>query len=108
MATRYEKIKKRSYNSRRVCRDLSYSVQEAGELFGIHKNTILQWLKNGLSKIDGSKPYLIHGSELIAYLNKKREIRKSRCKANEFYCCRCRLPRRAWGDIVDIIFINLK
>lgn len=102
------KIKRRSYNPRRVCRDLSYSVQEVAELFGIHKNSVLQWLKNGLARIDDTKPYLIHGSSLIAYLRKKREKRKSQCKPNEFYCCRCRVPRRAWEDAVDLVFLNSK
>jgi excisionase family DNA binding protein len=102
------KVKRRSYNPRRVCRDLSYSVQEVAELFGIHKNTVLQWLKNGLVRIDDSKPYLIHGSNLMAFLDMKRESRKSRCKDNELYCFRCRAPRRAWENTVDIVFINSK
>lgn len=103
-----KKANRRSCNPRLVSRDVSYSVQEVAELFGIHKNTVLQWFKKGLLRIDSSKPYLIHGSELIRFLEKKREKRKSRCKPNEFYCCRCRQPRRIREGNVNVVFINPK
>jgi hypothetical protein len=34
----------------------SYSVEEVSRLFGIHKNTVGNWLRQGLSPIDGERP----------------------------------------------------
>ena len=98
--------KKRTYNPNRVCIDKSYSVQEIAELYGVHKNTIFQWVKLGLITIDKKKPYLIHGSVLKDFLQKKRVARKHKCKSDEFYCCKCRVPRKACGNVADIIIKN--
>jgi hypothetical protein len=96
------KTKRRTYNTRRIRLTVSYSIQEAAELFGLHKNAVSRWIKNGLPVIDSHKPYLIQGSELVAYLKRKQTGRKRACKPDEFYCCKCRAPRQAWGGMVDL------
>lgn len=98
--------KKRTYNTRRIKRGLSYSVQEVADLFGVHKNAVLRWIKDGLPIIDQRKPYLIHGADLAEYLNAKQRKRKQPMKPDEFYCCKCRAPRKAWEKQVDVIIKN--
>lgn len=100
------KTKRRTYNTRLICRGLSYSVQEIAELYGIHSNAVLRWIRDGLPLIDQNRPYLIHGAELEAHLKKKQAGRKHKCKPDEFFCFKCRLPRKAWGDMVDITILN--
>ncbi|MCK4945496.1 MAG: helix-turn-helix domain-containing protein [Alphaproteobacteria bacterium] len=66
------KTKKRTYNPRRVRTGLSYTVQDIAEIYEVHKNAVLRWIKNGLPVIDKKKPYLVYGGELAKYLRKKQ------------------------------------
>ena len=100
--------KKRTYNVRRICLTQSYSVQEVAELFGIHKNSVLQWKKSGLPVIDDKKPFLFYGGDLAEFLRKRQSSRKHKCQPNEFYCCKCRKPRTPWANLVDVEFKNSK
>lgn len=100
------KAKKRTYNPRLARAGQTYTVQEVAELYGTHKNTVLVWIKDGLPIIDGNKPYLIHGSDLQEYLKKKRACRKQTCRPEEFYCCKCRAPRKAWENVADVLIRN--
>lgn len=88
-------MKRRKYNTRRISLKISYSVQEIAELFGIHKNAALNWIKTGLKIIDQKKPYLINGADLVDFLNIRQKKRKHKCKPDEFYCFKCRLPRKS-------------
>ncbi len=99
-------IKQRTYDTRLICIGLSYSVQEIAELYGLHKNAVLRWIKGGLPVIDDKKPYLIHGSELVAYLKNKQQGRKRKCQPDEFFCCKCRAPRKALENLADITIRN--
>lgn len=100
------KTRKRSYNPRRARIGQSYSVQEAAALYGLCKGAVLNWIKDGLAIIDRKKPYLIHGAELREYLERKRAGRKKKCNPDEFYCCKCRDPRKAWENLVDVNIRN--
>ena len=70
-------------------------MDEAARLFRVHKNTVRGWLGAGLPKIDDRRPILILGRELARFLHARREGRRQRCQADEFYCFRCRAPRRS-------------
>lgn len=80
---------------RLIRRDHSYSINEIADLFGVHPNAVRRWMKDGLRQIDSFRPQLIHGTELIAYLDRRQSTRKRRCAPNEMYCFKCREPRRA-------------
>ena len=100
------KAKRRTYNIRRIHLKQSYSVQEVAELFGLHKNSVLNWVKDGLRLNDDKKPYLVHGGVLSDYLKARQAKRKQLCKVDEFYCFKCRAPRRPWEGVVDIAIQN--
>jgi hypothetical protein len=92
---------KRHLNYRHVKIHRSYTVADIVIQFGIHKNTVRNWLKNGLTAIDNSRPLLIHGEVLSAYLKAKRTKNKQKCKPGEIYCVRCRAPKVPAGDMAD-------
>jgi hypothetical protein len=92
----------RRYDSRRVKIHRSYSVAEIEKLLDVHKNTVLRWMKAGLSPIERKRPFLFHGSDLRAFL-KTRNPRKQPCRAGEIYCVKCRVPQRPACDMVDYI-----
>lgn len=79
----------------------SYTVEEVAELFGVHKNTVRQWIKVGLPVCDDQRPTLILGEHLKRFLRQKRGTHRRRCADDEFYCLRCRAPRPPAEGMVD-------
>jgi len=98
--------KKRTYNTRRIKRDFAYLIAEVADLFGLHCNAVRNWLKSGLPTIDGHRPTLIHGGDLIDFLDVRQASRKQKCASDQFYCCRCRCPRRALDNRVEMQIRN--
>jgi hypothetical protein len=98
---------KRNINLNRIKKNYAYSINDIGESFGKHKNTVCNWIKEGLKTIDGKKPFLIHGSDLREFLEQKQNARKSKCKDDELFCTKCQKPQKPWGNLVDV-FIRAK
>jgi hypothetical protein len=93
----------RRLNPRRVKLHRNYTVEEAAMLLKVHKNTVGNWLKEGLPRIDGRRPILILGRELAGFLHARRQRRRQRCQAGEFYCFRCRAPRRSSAKTAEYL-----
>jgi hypothetical protein len=93
---------KRHPNHRRVKIHSNFTVNDIASLFGIHKNTARGWVKEGLPTIDDSRPTLITGHDLVAFLKTRRAQRKQRCRPGEIYCVRFSNndTRRAAGTFV--------
>lgn len=90
------------FNTSRIRQNYSYTVPEVCRLLSIHKNTVRGWFRKGLKKIDTQRPCLIHGEVLKTFLNERQQSRRKTCAPDEFYCFRCRMPRRAMGNLADI------
>jgi len=99
---------KRHPNYPRVKTLRSYTVEEIAGLFGVHKNTVRNWVKNGLASIDRKRPMLISGYDLAEFLQKRRVKNKQPCKPGEIYCVRCRVPKRPAGDMAEYSSVNEK
>jgi excisionase family DNA binding protein len=68
----------------------SYSVEEAARALQMAKGTVLRWLRSGaLPALKDQRPFLVLGSELIAFLD-KRKIGRVKCRLHEAYCFTCR------------------
>ncbi len=78
----------------------SYTVEEIAALYGVHRNTVRQWIKAGLSVVDQRRPVLVLGSALAEYLRNRRTVNKRPCQPGEIYCLRCREPRVPDGTYV--------
>jgi hypothetical protein len=79
----------------------SYTVEEIANDFGVHRNTVREWVKRGLATIDHKRPMLIRGRDLAAFLQARRLKNKSTCRPGEIYCVRCRAPKAPAGDMAD-------
>lgn len=72
----------------------SYTVEEVGRLFSVHRNSVRQWLKTGgLAAIDSQRPTLIKGATLRAFIESRRASAKRPCPPGTLYCLKCRAPR---------------
>lgn len=92
---------KRRPNPRLAKIHRNYTVGEIVTLYGVHKNTVRRWIKEGLPTTDNRRPALIHGWDLAEFLQKKRQQHTCTCKPGEIYCVRCRKPQAPAGDMAD-------
>jgi hypothetical protein len=99
---------KRHPNHRLVKIHRNYTVEEIAKLFGIHKNTVRHWVKDGLATSDDKRPMLILGHVLVVFLQNRRVKNKQTCKPGELYCVRCRAPKSPAGDMAEYFPITEK
>ena len=81
----------------------SYSVEECRALFTVHKNTVRNWLRQGLEPIDGQRPTVIRGDELRRFLTERRARAKQTCGPGRIYCLPCRAPKVPAGKMAECI-----
>ena len=84
----------------------SYSVEEVSRIFEIHKNTVRNWLRQGLEPIDDQRPILIRGQELSRFLTERRVRSRQTCGPGRIYCLPCRAPKVPAGKIADCVLIG--
>ncbi len=101
-------MRKRHPNHRLVKIHRNYTVEDIANLFGIHKNTVRNWVKDGLATIDEKRPMLILGVELEAFIKERRAKNKQSCKPGQLYCVRCRFPKFPAGDMADYAHVTEK
>lgn len=87
----------------RIRQNHAYTFQEAADTVGVHKNTVRQWVKQGLKIMDAVRPLLIHGSELKAFLIKRKADARVVCRPHEFYCIKCQAARCTQDNFVDVV-----
>lgn len=86
---------------RRIRLHQAYSVEEAARALGKHKHTVRNWIDAGLPTVDGSRPVLMHGHELRAFLEARRKLAKRPCRPGTIYCLKCRQPRAPAFGMVE-------
>jgi excisionase family DNA binding protein len=71
----------------------SYTAGELAERLGVHKNTVRNWQREGLTAIDQGRPRLFQGESVRNFLSRRNASRKRPCPPGTLYCLRCRAPR---------------
>ncbi len=95
--------KKRTYNGRLFKAKRAYSFAEIAEKLNTHELTVQRWHRAGLKTLeDHARPFLVMGQDLRDFLKARLRSRKKPLKMGEFYCPRCREPRRSRPDKLTI------
>jgi hypothetical protein len=94
---------KRRLNPRLAKVHRNYSVEQIARLFGLHKNTVRNWLKEGLTAIDDRRPTLILGRELLRFLLDRRQKAKQVCGPGRIFCIACRAPKVPAGRMAECL-----
>jgi hypothetical protein len=84
----------------------SYSVEEVSRLYAVHKNTIRNWLRQGLTSIDGQRPTVIRGVELRRFLTDRRARAKQTCGPGRIFCLPCRAPKVPAGNMAECVVVS--
>lgn len=82
------------HDPRRAKVHRNYTVAEAAQLYGVHRNTVRHWIKGGLPVVCDGRTLLILGRVLSPFLKERQAQRRRRCGPGQLYCLRCREPRR--------------
>lgn len=90
-------------NYRLVKQYRNYTVDEIARLLCVHKNTVRDWIAKGLPVIGKSKPLLVLGSDLKDWHAAKRKSAKRPCGPGQFFCFKCKQPKRPALGMVDYI-----
>ena len=93
----------RRHNPRLAKSLRSYTIADVATLYGVHRNTVRNWLADGLKAIDDKRPILINGGELNRHHAAKRASAKGHCGPGEIYCLACRAPRVPAGRMADYL-----
>jgi hypothetical protein len=88
-------------NPRLVKIHRNYSVEDISRLFGVHKNTVRNWLQHGLAVVDDRRPTLILGRELSRFLVERQRKAKQSCGPGRIFCIACRAPKVPAGRMAD-------
>ncbi len=86
----------------RVKKHEVYSLAEAAEVVGVHRQTVARWVRTGGLVADRSrKPWLIRGADFKQWLIKRRQAAKVPLADGFMHCLPCRAPRRPDGAMAD-------
>lgn len=95
-----------NYNPNKAKINRNYTFEELAGVYGVHKNTVTQWVKKGLPCLKEMRPFLIMGNDVRDYLQLQRVGKKQRCKPNELFCMRCKTPTQPAENFVEYLPIS--
>jgi excisionase family DNA binding protein len=97
---------RRRPDDRRIKSLRTYTIHEAAEALGVHRNTVRNYLRQGLVSLREKRPTLIRGSDLKAFLASRRKARRQPCKLGQIFCIKCRSPKVPALGMVDYVPIS--
>lgn len=87
----------RSYKNVRPSKHFVYTVEDLMGLYKVSRNTVSNWVKEGLGASDKSSPYVFNGSEVKRFHEAKRLTSSATLRKGEFKCLSCKA--RVFPDI---------
>lgn len=93
----------RRFKTRGIKRNKAYEVHELAAAACVSPATVRNWLKDGMGKVDETRPAVIMGFQALDYLDRRKAKGKRPMQVGEFYCMRCKVPRAALGAMADYV-----
>lgn len=87
----------------RIKKHRQYTYEEAAEALGVTPQTLRAWRGDGLSVLSEKIPHLILGYVLKEFIIERSGNAKQPLEDDEFYCLRCKAPRKPFGMMADYI-----
>ena len=79
-----------------------YTVWEAAQALGRHRQTIIRWIKDkGLVADRNKLPWLIQGKDLKQFLVHRRAKSKTKLALHHLFCLGCRAPQEPDGKFAE-------
>lgn len=94
MARRFSYARIKSYRS--------YEIEELAICVGVTPQTVRTWVREGLPAITDKRPFLIIGYLAKTFLKEREAARKVRTGSGDFYCVRCKRPRKAALGLTEV------
>ncbi|WP_299723305.1 helix-turn-helix domain-containing protein [uncultured Tateyamaria sp.] len=82
----------RSYKGIRAKKHWVYSVEDLMLSYGVTRNTISNWVNEGLMPSNSRRPYVFRGAAVQDFLQRRLERRQVKLSLCEFYCFTCKVP----------------
>jgi excisionase family DNA binding protein len=82
-----------------------YTVEEIARLLGTCRATVRRWIKQGLPTIDGGRPIMVRGADLLEFLNARAKP-KQPCPVGQCYCVKCRSARAPADRKVEFVVLT--
>jgi hypothetical protein len=80
-----------------------YDLKATRSLYGVSRNTPLNWIKQGLRPIDDQKPVAFRGDELNRFHLQRRGKLRCRLEPHEFFCVGCKRPKQPFDGEIEVI-----
>lgn len=79
-----------------------YTIWEAAQALGRHRQTVIRWIKDKGLVADRSRvPWLILGRDLKDFLGHRRAKAKSRMALHHLFCLGCKNPQEPDGKFAE-------
>ena len=80
----------RNYSLLKPRKHFVYSVEDTMTLLDVSRNTVSNWVGQGLNPSDHLKPYLFRGAELRRFLKERQIQNHARLRIGQFKCTVCK------------------
>ncbi|MDI7862840.1 helix-turn-helix domain-containing protein [Rhizobiaceae bacterium n13] len=90
--SRRDRRRRNLQNARLARTNWLYRPEDVVELYGICRNTLTNWVKTGLVRLEHEGRHLFRGDDLNAFHRQRREDAKRPCEFYEVHCfaCKCK------------------
>jgi excisionase family DNA binding protein len=86
----------------RLKRNLIYTIAEAADAVGMHRQTVTRWItQQGLPADRSRRPWLIRGGACKDWLSRRSDDARTTLKSGEIYCLPCHRPVQPDGGFVE-------
>ena len=96
----------RSYKNIRPRKHFVYTVDDLMQLFGVRRNTVSNWVAEGLCRSDSASPYMFHGLEVKRFHEARQLASKATLRVGQFKCFGCKA--RVFPDVSSLNLYPLK